>query len=928
MTNSRDDAWLLTLGALVSDGRDVDWENAAAQSADPEQQRLVEQLRRIAAIVDAHRTVSASAPDRGPEAGAEPAPPPTQWRHLLLFERIGSGAFGSVHRGWDPLLDREVAVKLLSRIPTGHASPLDEARHLARVRHPNVVMVHGADEDGQQAGIWMEYIDGLTLAEIVHERGPMSPREVTGIGADLCSALSAIHAAGLVHRDVKAQNVMREVGGRIVLMDFSGAHAVRGDAGPAVLSGTPLYMAPELFAGAAPCPATDVYSLGVLLFFLLTARLPVDAATAADVRQAHANGERRRLRDARADVPDGLVHVVERATAADPAERFRTAGELEHALAAAAGSATVVVPAGDTGRRRRPRPAWPAVAALLAAGVLAAVAAMAAVERWTSAPAARPNIVRFTIGPPYLSGSWPRISPDGRFVVFGAYVEGRNRLWIRPLDRPGGGYALMPTTASETPFWSPDSSAVAFFEDGMLKRIPVEGGAPQVLTEAPRPRGGDWTGNTILYARQDGIYRIDARGGKPERLTVVNAAAGEDQHGWPEFLPDGRRFLYVVRNSQRERGGVYVGSLDGDAPWRLLPAYSRTKYEGGHLFYVRGGALLAQPFDARTASLRGEALTLVERVQAHSASDAAFDLSSGVLIYSVHSSRPSTRLVLFDRHGRELQALTDVAYFRRPRFAPDGARVVAERVDTEADNSDLWLFGVARTSAVKLTQDHRHDVSPVWSPDGRRVAFSSNRGSVYDIYVKTVDTVEDDQLLFSSPSSKFVESWSPDGRYLVSSVLRSGMWLVPLDGSAEPRLIRADGTALTWHAEFSPDGRWLAYMSTASGTTEVYVEPFPLTGDRWQVSTKGGAEPHWLGDSRELLYLDADGVVMSVTLEGSGWKPSAPQPLFRVAVPDIAGATDYAVSPDGRHLVVNSLVADPLVPPLDVVLNWPALLDP
>ena len=340
MSSNPDEPWLIALGAVVSDGGHVDWTDAERRETTAEQRQLIDRLREVAAVVEAHRTAGASeaATDRD-----SPAPPPLPWRHLVLFERVGTGAFGSVHRAWDSLLDREVAVKLLPKSRPGAAAPLDEARYLARVRHSNVVVVHGADEDEHGAGIWMEYIEGETLATIVHERGPMGGREVAGIGLDLCGALSAIHAAGLLHRDIKAHNVMREVGGRIVLMDFSGAHAQSAGGAGVPLSGTPLYMAPELFDGVGATPASDVYSLGVLLFFLLTGILPVAGETLEDVRKAHAQGQRKRLRDIRPDVADGLVQVVERAIEANPDLRFRTAGELERALAAASGAHVVVV---------------------------------------------------------------------------------------------------------------------------------------------------------------------------------------------------------------------------------------------------------------------------------------------------------------------------------------------------------------------------------------------------------------------------------------------------------------------------------------------------------------------------------------------------------------------------------------------------------
>ncbi|MGH9371808.1 MAG: protein kinase domain-containing protein, partial [Vicinamibacterales bacterium] len=819
MSGNPDDPWLIALAVAVSDGAAIDWDSAEQRPLDAARQRLVKRLRQLSAIVDAHRATAAA-----PASPNEPHPavdPPSHWRHLVLFECVGRGAFGVVHRGWDPLLDREVAVKLLPVAGTGTTEPLDEARHLARVRHSNVVVVHGADEDEEKTGIWMEYIEGQALADIVRERGPMSSREVAGIGVDLCSALSAIHAAGLLHRDIKAPNVMRETGGRIVLMDFSGADTVTLGGGKTVFSGTPLYMAPELLEGAPATVATDVYSLGVLFFFLLTGTLPVAGSTADAVRRAHARGQRTRLRDVRPDLPDGLVQVVERATAADGTARYRTAGELEHALAGASGSASAVI-AGNTARTgplKRPRRARAWAAAL---GALSVGAALMALPRWVST-ARPPLLARFAIDAPSNAGSWPRLSPDGRLIVYGTIVEGRQRFWVRSLDASEG-RPLATTIADETPFWSPDSSTLCFFADGKLIRIPVDGGEAQVLAEAPRPHGGDWSGDHIVFASGDGLYRLSPAGGPPQRLTRLDVAQGDFQHAWPEFLPDGRRFLYVIRSTRAERAGVYLGSVSGDAHRRVMPAFSRVAYAEGHLLFVRDGALIAQPFDRRSARLHGEPVVLAGGVKHHAGSDAAFDVSdSRVLIYSGAPGLSSTRLVLFDRLGRELRALSDVGAFGHPRFSPDGQRVVAEKTNPDDQTADLWVYGVSHQSATRLTSSPAPDVRPVWSPDGRRIAFSSRRGAVYDIYAKTVDSIAEEELLFTAPGDKYIEHWSANLPYVTGTVLRSGLWLFPLTPDERPRMLRAGASENTWQSEFSPDGKWLAYMSTESGGPEVYV---------------------------------------------------------------------------------------------------------
>ncbi len=922
MSETPDDAWLIALGAAISDGAPLDWDELERKANDTRTKRVVQQMRGLSRIVDAHRSDSANDP---PRSGA-PSSPARHWRHIVLFEALGSGAFGTVYRGWDPTLDREVAVKLL-KTGGGAVSPLEEGRHLARVRHSNVVTVYGADREGDEVGIWMEYVQGHTLAEMIHDRGPMSAREVAGVGIDLCRALAALHGAGLLHRDIKAQNVMRELGGRIVLMDFSGAHAITRNNPAVATSGTPLYMAPEVLNSGVATLASDVYSLGVLLFFLLSGRLPVEGKTVADLKQAHKEGRRMRLRDLRPDVPDPVVQVVERAIAVNAAERYQTAGEFEHALTTASGSQSVHAAAALTGRAwtRRSGWTWLTVAALLLAG--SAIGALT-LWQWNTAPASAP-LTRFTIGPPFMSGSWPRVSPDGRLVVFGAIVEGRNRFWIRALGELNG-RALMNTTANETPFWSPDGSSLGFFEGGKLKRVAVHDSdaQPEVLADAPQPHGGDWNGQSILFSRADGIHRVDlANHGSVTKVTTLDGAQGEYQHGWPEFLPDGRRFLFIIRSSRQERSGVYLASIDGGAPRWVMPALSRVRYADGHLLFVRQGMLVAQPFNPRTARLEGQTVPLFDRIKYHDASDAAFDVSrTGVLVYGQTAGESRTRLMLFDGRGRELQPLGPTGYYRQPRFSPDGRRVVAERIDPDDRNVDLWLYDLARGGVGRLTSAAAPDVRPAWSPHGDRVVFSSKRGPTYDIYSKTVDTTEADKALATGSGDKFVEHWSPDGRFLSATVLRNGLWIFPLDRAAKPWMVRSDAKAESWQSEFSPDGRWLAYTSCESGNAEVFVEPFPATGARWQISTHGGAEPHWRRGGKELLYLAADGMLMATGVSDAGWQKSSPIVLFHISVPDLIGAGDYTVSPDGERLVVNTFVSDPLIPPIDVVVNWTALV--
>ncbi len=384
----------------------------------------------------------------------------------------------------------------------------------------------------------------------------------------------------------------------------------------------------------------------------------------------------------------------------------------------------------------------------------------------------------------------------------------------------------------------------------------------------------------------------------------------------------------MVRSTQPEHAGIYLGSLASKTSKRILPAFSRAAYAAGYLLFARDGALMAQRFDERTETLSGDAETLAVMVKQHTASDAAFDVSNnGVLIYRCEEGNPLTRLILFDRHGEETRIVASNGTYRSPRFSPDGRRIVAERLEPDSLNADLWMFEYARGMAARFTTSEGPDIAPTWSPDGREVAFSSKRGSRYHVFTKAVDVIAEEKRQPGLDGDNIVEDWSPDGKSILTTVIRNGLWHTPLDSQSKPSLIRPTSLLDRWLAEFSPDGRWIAYTSYASGDAEVYVEPADSSGAQYQVSTQGGAEPHWRGDGRELFYLTLDKTIVSVDVAASGtWHAGKPHELFRVSTPGPTGSSNYHVTADGQTFVVNTILAYLPLPPVQVIVNWTGLL--
>jgi len=487
------------------------------------------------------------------------------------------------------------------------------------------------------------------------------------------------------------------------------------------------------------------------------------------------------------------------------------------------------------------------------------------------------------------------------------------------------------------PFWSPDGRFIGFFAERKLKRIRAEGGPPQVLCEAFDARGGAWNSEgTIVFSPNSGdpLWRIPVNGGTPSQVTSLDRSRQESSHQWPHFLPGGRRFLYLALSAREESRGIYSGSLDGKESVRLTGAEGGAAYGAGPdnqglLLFLRGRTLLGQPFDSKTLKLSAEPLPIADNLWYDTTKPGltAFSVSSnGVLAYRTGGVR-TTQLAWFDRSGRPMGPVGPVGAYRDPALSPDERRVAVARVDPATGMHDIWLFEPAREVLSRLTFQLGDEISPVWSPDGSRIVFASDQDGPANLFQKAASGAETEQPLLKTLASKFPTDWSRRNHSVVFATwdpkTQWDLWTLPMTGDNKPaQYFRAEFDS--FQAQFSPDGRWIAYASNESNRYEVYVQPFPLSSGRWQISTNGGAQPQWRRDGTELYYLAPDRKLMVVAVKsGATLEPGPPKPLFQTRVTGLVDVRNHYVSGvGGQRFLINSIVGEGASTPIAVALNW------
>jgi len=881
--------------------------------------------------------------------------------HYRVGEKIGAGGMGEVYRATDTVLGREVALKIL---PPEFAADTDrmarfqrEAKVLASLNHPNIAAIYGFESTDDCTFLAMELVEGDDLSEVL-KSGPLSWEEAVDVARQIAEGLEEAHEKGIIHRDLKPANVKRTADGKVKVLDFglarafSGETAGEGDPSSAAtmtaamtqtgtVLGTAAYMSPEQARGKDLDRRADIWAFGVVLFEMLTGKQLFAGETASDTLAGILKTE-----PDWNTLPDGLPFQVERVLrrclSKEARQRLRDIGEARVRLedpTAESGMFSGPMEAVHLPEGRRPLGfiPWILLAASLAfAGWMTFGRSEATVERpYLHLAIPAPTDAQFEIGGSYPG--LPAISPDGRHIAFSAQAESDNtiQLYVRSIDT-GDAVALDGTHDAQYPFWSPDGQWIGFFDrkEG-LKKIMVGGGPSQTVCDAVNAKGGSWNedGQIIFTPEYNAsLYVVSALGGQAKQITDVTAEDGFDSHRHPQFLPDGRHFLYLARGTGGQDSEIRLGSLDGGDPKVVMRSVTNVEYANGYLLYLNQRTLMAQVFDLDTAELVGQPVPVADDIMLiMGAAKGVFSASrEGSLVFMRGKRQLESSLSWLDRTGREIAPVGDLGDYGTVKLSPDNKRAALTVIDRQAGTQDLWVLEIARNFRTRLTNHPAEETYPVWSPDGRALYFVSDRNGFYEVFRRNIGGTGEAEKILALDTATLLWDISPDGRTLLYSIVGEetglDLYSIDVDGSSEPRLLRRtpmdDGVAF-----FSPDGNWISFWSQEAGEGQVYLTPWPGLDHISQVSTTTGTWSFWHPNGRELLFQEEGGGMMTVTLTpADGYLDiSAPVPLFDHAGVQLEGNWLDLAADGERFLAVNSYESDPPTH-CDLVIGWPGRL--
>jgi serine/threonine protein kinase len=866
-----------------------------------------------------------------------------------IISPLGAGGMGEVYRAKDTRLDRTVAVKIL---PTQFTSdPVSkqrferEAKAISSLNHPNICVLFDIGHQDGTDYIVMECVEGEALSKRL-EKGPLPFDQTLRFGAQIAEALDRAHRSGIVHRDLKPGNIMLTASGA-KLLDFGLAKQSTPLADLATMTavsptspvtqqgtivGTFQYMSPEQVEGKEVDGRSDIFSLGAVLYEMLTGKRAFEGKTQLSVASAILEREPESLTTIKPFTPPALEHAIQRCLAKDREDRWQTGRDLANELkwVQQSGSQTAARPVQIPHHFPRERWLW-SVALLLA--LAAGLAAGKLFHRDAGVPDLRVSV---NLPPSYRleTESALALSPDGRTLAFaGSGPDGLRRLWARSLNGQQP-QSLNGTEDASYPFWSPDNRFLGFFANHKLKKVEVSSGSVTTLCDAQSGRGGTWNSDGLIVFTPtflSGLYQISESGGQPVQLTTPENT--NTSHRLAHFLPDGKHVIFLRAETGNAKG-VFILDLESKKQEKLSEEQTDTRYVApGYLVFLRGGNLMAQPFDASSHRTTGEPSILAEGVEfTPSRYTGQFSFSSVETgVYQTGAATPS-QLTIFDENGKRLNTAGNPQFFE-PQFilAPDGQRVALLVHDAKA--SFVWVQDLSTGTGSRLTFGNLSFIDVAWSKDGKQVAYGTNEGR---LYTQPSDGSAPPSLLFAGEFPTYPSSYSPDGKVLaISGSTGQGVsiFILPLTGGNKliPFVI---GPGWKLAATFSPDGRWIAYASDESGRPEIYIVPYPGPGGKLQVSTAGGQSPNWLNGGRELAYINADRKLVVAQLNGGGQQlqigqtrelfGGRPLPVTPGYIFDAQTAPPAYITSDGKRIILPIPTDLDSVRPLNLITHWTA----
>jgi eukaryotic-like serine/threonine-protein kinase len=877
-----------------------------------------------------------------------------------ILAPLGAGGMGEVYEALDTRLERTVAIKICGVRFTERFER--EARAISSLNHPHICALYDIGREDSVDFLVMEYLEGETL-EARLRKGPLPIDEALRIAIQIASALDAAHRKGIIHRDLKPGNVMLTRSGA-KLLDFglakmgspvsSIAIETIGLTQPPPLTaegtimGTFPYMSPEQLEGKETDVRSDIFSFGAMLYEMITGRRSFAGSSSASLIAAVMSTNPPPVSTIQPMASPALDRLVRKCLAKSPDDRWQTAGDLLSELQWITESGSNAgIPAPIVAKRRNRERMWQLAAGLAAALLLASVVWIATHLPKQPAPAA---VVHFQIPAPdklnFFFYEIPAVSPDGERIAFTAAASSlvSDRLFVRPLNAANATEIPLPGIDPHYPFWSPDGRQIAFVSGatrvgGTLQRVDISGGPPvTICSDCNAVYGGTWNRDGVILStnRAGELYRISVAGGDPKPLRPLSE--GETGQYWPEFLPDGKHYLYLSLSSRPNEQGIYVASLDStDRKFIVGTNANATYVQSGQLLFMRGDVLMAQPFDLRNLTLGGEPRSVADHIETGTAAGTSLPAATfaaspnGVLVWRRVFQSSQSLPQWFDRNGKKLGSVGEAADYSNPALSPDDTKLAVGIRDPQTKTRDIWIFDLLRGTKTRLTFDPADDLDPIWSPDGTQIAFTSNRTGQRNIYRKPADGSGSEELLLGGKEGQEnVEDWSRDGKYLMYNLQPGGaahLYVLPL---ADRKPVPFQNTEFrTQQGQFSPNGRWVAYRSMESGRPEVYLQGFSLDSSqargKWQVSVAGGEIPRWRRDGKELYFeFNSSYFAVDVKTDGASFEAGIPRLLFEAPTifSNTGGAQPYVVTHDGQRFLVLAPVEKTSNQPLEVLVNW------